>query len=82
MIQVTIKTKEELEGLKLTELKALCKKYQFEDYSSLKKSEVVDSLLDFFSNIDTFEGFEVAKNESEIVKFHRPLNRRNPITWR
>lgn len=82
MIQVTIKTKEELEGLKLTELKALCKKYQFENYSGLNKTEIVKSLLDFFSNIDEFEGFEIAKNELEIVKFHRPLNRRNPITWR
>lgn len=72
-VKVYIKTKSELNSLKLTELRSLCKSYEFSNYSGLSKEETINSLLDFFSKIDKYEGFEIANEveASAVVKFHR-----------
>ena len=82
-IQVKIETREELEAKGVKDLKALCKKYQFEGYSSLSKEDVINSLLDFFENLDSFEGFERFVDNTKVVFHRKPkLGKFNPMTMR
>jgi transcription termination factor Rho len=70
-IKVKIQTKEQLELLSLKELKALCKEYKFENYSKLNKTEVIDSILEFFKNLSEYPEFVAVNGKSNKVLFHR-----------
>jgi hypothetical protein len=70
-IKVKIQTKEQLELLQVKDLKVLCKKYEFENYSGLKKEEIIKSLLSFYKNIENYDGFEIETEKMQKVVFHR-----------
>lgn len=67
MANVTEK-KQQLETLKLTELKALCKDRGYEGYSSLSKADIIDFIIDMEASIEK----AIAPSKPQRRPFRKP----------